>query len=86
MQTLGKFLKDNRVKAGLSQWQVAKMLGYSTSQFISNQERDIALPPAKDVIKMAQAYKVDVGVMKQAYIDQSMNKHKQKVLESFKGL
>lgn len=44
-KTLGKFFKDRRTKAGLTQSDVAVALGYSTAQFISNWERGQSQPP-----------------------------------------
>ncbi|RTL05210.1 XRE family transcriptional regulator [Candidatus Dependentiae bacterium] len=41
-----KLIKSVRLKAGLSQSQMAKLLGYKSGQFISNMERGICgLPP-----------------------------------------
>lgn len=41
-------LRQARERAGLTQSQLAKALGYTTPQFISNIERDLAfLPPGK---------------------------------------
>lgn len=42
---VGEFLKDSRVKAGLTQQELASKLSYSTAQFVSNWERGISLPP-----------------------------------------
>lgn len=44
-QVLGDFLQSKRVKAGLSQGDVATKLGYSSPQFISNFERGLCAPP-----------------------------------------
>lgn len=47
--TIGKYLKQKRKEAKLSQGHVGYEMGYCTSQFISNIERDIALPPLKSI-------------------------------------
>ena len=57
-QKLAVFLRDSRVKAGMSQIEVAKELGYSTSQFISNWERELAAPPVKVLKKISKMYSV----------------------------
>lgn len=44
-QVLGDYLQSKRVKAGLSQGDVATKLGYSSPQFISNFERGLCAPP-----------------------------------------
>jgi transcriptional regulator with XRE-family HTH domain len=46
-QSLGIFLRDARLKKNYSQWDVAKKIGYSSPQFISNLERGISSPPLK---------------------------------------
>lgn len=43
--TVGQFLQDKRIEKGLTQFDVAKKLKYTTPQFISNWERGLALPP-----------------------------------------
>ena len=44
---LGQFLKNARLKAGLSQFDVAQRLKLKTSQFVSNWERGLC-PPSSD--------------------------------------
>ena len=44
---LGKYLRDKRKLKGMSQSDVAKKLGYSNPQFISNFERGLCAPPLK---------------------------------------
>jgi ribosome-binding protein aMBF1 (putative translation factor) len=56
--TESKFLKLARVQSGLTQGQLAKKMGYGSSQFVSNVERALAaLPPShmKDFIKYTKA-------------------------------
>lgn len=60
---LAAFLKEKRVEAGLTQSDVARKLGYSSPQFISNWERGLANPPVfvlRDITKM---YKVPADKM-----------------------
>jgi len=54
---IGKELKRLRIKAGLKQKDVAKELGYSSPQFISNWERGISSPPVKIIKELANLYK-----------------------------
>ena len=42
---VGEFLKSSREKAGFTQLALARELGYTSAQFISNWERGIAMPP-----------------------------------------
>ena len=55
---LGKRLKNYRIEAGLSQLEVAKAFRYSTTQFISNWERGYSYPPFKNIIVLAEMYKI----------------------------
>lgn len=54
-ERLGLYLKEKREAAGLSQSEVAKKLGYSSPQFISNCERGLCALPLdtlKTIIKL----------------------------------
>lgn len=53
---MAKFLKEKRSIASLKQSDVAKALGYSTSQFISNWERGISSPPVFILKKLSKLY------------------------------
>ena len=53
---LAPFLKDCRLKAGLSQKEVADHLGYDTAQFISNWERGVSSPPISSLWRLASFY------------------------------
>lgn len=55
-QVLGDFLQSKRVKAGLSQGDVATKLGYSSPQFISNFERGLCAPPLNKLKMLVQLY------------------------------
>lgn len=53
---LGEFLQARRIKMGLSQGDVAKKLGYSSPQFISNFERGLCAPPLNKLKLLQQLY------------------------------
>lgn len=53
------FLKEKRVQAQLSQADVAKELGYSSPQFISNWERGLVLPPLQTMSTLVKLYKLN---------------------------
>lgn len=55
---LAGFLKDCRLKSGLSQKEVSSVLGYETAQFVSNWERGVSSPPISILWKLAGLYKV----------------------------
>lgn len=53
---LGEFLQARRIKMGLSQGDVAKKLGYSSPQFVSNFERGLCAPPLNKLKLLLQLY------------------------------
>lgn len=85
---VGKFLRDRRVKAGLTQWDVANHLTYSTAQFISNWERGVSLPPTDSLPKLAMLLKVSgreiIDVMHN-YQEQMLKLSRKQLLDLFKN-
>lgn len=57
---LGEYLKKRRIQKGLSQQEVADILGYSSSQFISNFECGIYSPPLKKLKILVHLYDLSV--------------------------
>lgn len=57
---LKTLLKEARIKSGLSQKDVSKKLGYTSSQFISNFERGVADPPLKTLQKLISLYNLNI--------------------------
>jgi transcriptional regulator with XRE-family HTH domain len=55
---LASFLKEYRIKSGLSQAEVANLLKYSTPQFISNWERGVSSPPLDKVSQLIEIYRI----------------------------
>lgn len=53
--TLGKFIHQKRTSAKLSQAQLARIVGWTSPQFLSNIERDEAAIPPNKVLKLAKA-------------------------------
>jgi transcriptional regulator with XRE-family HTH domain len=86
VKIIGKFLKEKRTKAGLTQQEVAQGLSYDTAQFVSNWERGISLPPLVALPKLAGMYKVAakefIDVMCE-YQEQVLKRTKKQMLELF---
>jgi transcriptional regulator with XRE-family HTH domain len=57
--SFGSTLKKWRVRVHLTQVQVAKHLGYSNGQFISNIERGKSAPSAKNILSLGEIYKIN---------------------------
>mgnify|MGYP001213745930 CR=1 FL=1 len=55
----GAYLKREREGRSFTQKYVADHLGFRTPQLISNWERGIAVPPLKEIRKLAKLYAVD---------------------------
>ncbi|MCO5143201.1 MAG: helix-turn-helix domain-containing protein [Oligoflexia bacterium] len=58
-EVLGGYLQNKRVKVGLSQGDVAKRLGYSSPQFISNFERGLCAPPLTKLKGIVNLYNLN---------------------------
>ena len=69
---LAQFLKEARVKAGLSQGDVADKLGYATPQFISNWERGISAPPISGLKVLANLYKISADKMFEILLEEEI--------------
>jgi len=61
----GKKMRGFRQESGLTQSGLARRLGLTSAQFVSNIERGIALLPATFVPKVSRMY----GIKKQTLID-----------------
>ena len=72
--TLGLILKGARVEKGMSQGEVASFLGYSTPQFISNIERNLANPPLAIIRKLVTLYGVHPEHIYKALVSQYESK------------
>jgi len=58
MTNFHELLRYLRIKASLSQRDVAESLGLESGQFISNFERGACLPPLKSLPELASLYRV----------------------------
>lgn len=55
----GHYLRRKRLEVGLTQKYVAKALGYNSSQYVSNWERDLCHPSLKALKKLIVLYKLE---------------------------
>lgn len=58
---LNRYLKKARLKAGLSQRDVAGVLGFRTAQFVSNWERELVAVPVEHFRELSKMYQVPLG-------------------------
>lgn len=72
--SLANFLKEKRIRAGLSQKEVAEKLGYSTAQFVSNWERGLSAPPVETLKLIAEMYNIDLDEVFQVTLESAVNR------------
>lgn len=85
--SVGRFLHTRRVKAGLTQLDVANHLSYTTAQFVSNWERGISMPPMETLPVLAKLMKIpprDFIDVLNDYHEQVLKLHKKQLLSLFK--
>lgn len=85
MKELGRSLKRLRTKAGLSQKDAARVLGYTTAQFLSNWERGISEPPIKTIPKLAKLYNTDARFLFECIRDAKIADMREKLNREFGG-
>lgn len=56
---LSEYIKKNRIQKDLSQGELAKTLGYSNGQFVSNWENERSYPPTVVLKKLCTVLKMD---------------------------
>ena len=78
-QQFSAYLKRKRIAAGLSQAEVSRRLGYTSSQFVSNWERGLAKPPLPAMSKLIKLYSIDADEVLDHYLSATKNRL-QKVL------
>ena len=66
---LGSVLKEWRIEMGLTQMTVAKVLGYTSPQFVSNWERGMCLPPIEAIPMLGFLFKRKDDEILKLYID-----------------
>lgn len=82
-KTLAQTLKEVRIQAGLSQRDVAEILGYSTPQFISNWERGLSHPPITSLKKLALAYNVSADLLFEKLLQETIDAIKENLRQQF---
>ena len=80
-EPLNIYLKKARQKSGLSQGDVAKELGYSSPQFISNWERGLSSPPLDTLSDLVRIYSIPGKEL----VDVMLNETKQSLLRAVSG-
>lgn len=64
-----ELLKEQRVKAGLSQVELAKKIGYRDAQVISAWERGCNKVPVKKIYTLAHVFKIPLNEMVNMFLE-----------------
>lgn len=71
MRTLNDYLRQKRLDSGLSQLDVARVLGYSSPQFVSNWERGLVSPPLETIAVLIDIYKMPANEVINRILDET---------------
>ncbi len=71
MRSLNDYLRQKRVDSGLSQLDVARELGYSSPQFVSNWERGLVSPPLETIAVLVDLYKIPSSEVVSKILDET---------------
>lgn len=85
MGVLADFLKSKREGCGLTQIEVAKKLGYSSPQFISNWERSLSTPPMNKLKKLGEMYNVTGDEIFEVLLQETLKKVEHELTRKFYG-
>lgn len=69
-------LKKLRENQGLTQNDVAEIMGYESPQLVSNNERGVSMPPLKSLKKLADLYKTDFNMLADFVIEETLRRKK----------
>ena len=68
---LGRYLKEKRIEAGLTQIALAEKLGLAHSQFVSNWERGLCAPPNASFQGLISLLKLNRGRLMEVMMEDS---------------
>ena len=67
--SVAKLLRERRVKLGISQSDLAKLLGYSNPQYVSNWERGLCSPPWGKIRRLLAELELHQSEFIEVYMD-----------------
>jgi transcriptional regulator with XRE-family HTH domain len=83
---LANFLRESRISQDISQLSIAKKLGYSSAQFVSNWERGLSAPPLSCVVKLAKLLKVSEHTLFEKIVEMNIEKVEHDLRREFKQM
>lgn len=81
LSDVAEFMRTSRIRAGKSQLDVAKELGLSSCQLISNWERGKCDPPLKSIATLCRFLNINKKEYKQILVD----RYEKKISEALRG-
>lgn len=82
---LSDFLREKRLSADLSQMDVAKKLGYTSAQFVSNWERGLSNPPISTLRRLSEIYRIPPDDLFEIILTTMINQVTQDLHKKFFG-
>jgi len=70
-ENFGTMLAQARLKAGISQIALAKKMGYSSPQYVSNWERGICGPPLDKLHVLSKSLNIDPEIILDMIMDET---------------
>jgi transcriptional regulator with XRE-family HTH domain len=84
--SIGSFLKKARLAKKLSQAELASILGYQNSQYISDWERGYSPIPLKRILDLSEALNIDSQVLFDLLVDLSKERLERDLQKKFDKL
>lgn len=80
---ISKYLRQRRERAALTQRKASELLGYKSSQFLSNVERGLSKPPIGFLNKLCDIYGVPKDEMLDEYLRYSREQAEEKARQEW---
>ena len=77
---IGEYFRTRREAKGLTQEEIARFLGYSSKQIVSNWERGVCSPPLNQVSALIRVLGLDESEVAEVFIDAT----REELIEKFK--
>lgn len=82
-ESLGTFIKEKRLRKGLSQAELAEKLGYASPQFVSDWERGVSSPPMKKLPEISKELSVNLNTLFDLLVELATSQLKESLNEEF---
>lgn len=82
-ENLGTFIKERRLRKGISQAELAERLGYASPQFVSDWERGVSSPPIKKLPEISKELGVSMNTLFDLLVELATTQLKESLNEEF---